>query len=280
MISIKDLTFSYANGQQVLHGLDFDIHRGEIFGFLGPSGAGKTTTQKLIIGLLSGYGGSIRINDKERRAWGNDFFTMIGVAFEQPNLYLKLTGLENLNLMGSFYPSEMSDPMPLLERVGLGEAANKRVEAYSKGMRMRLNFVRAIQHRPRLLFLDEPTAGLDPVNAQYVKQIIRELKEDGCTIFLTTHNMTVADQLCDRVAFMTGGKLAIIDAPSVLKEAYGSHDVQVKMKGETEQLFELQGLGDNDNFLTLLRSGKVESIHSQDATLEDIFIRVTGRELT
>ena len=279
MIHIKGLTFGYGNGQEVLHGLDFDINKGEIFGFLGPSGAGKTTTQKLIIGLLNGYGGSISVGGRERSAWGDDFYRMIGVAFEQPNLYLKLTGLENLNLMGSFYEKSVN-PMPYLERVGLKDAADKRVETYSKGMRMRLNFVRAIQHRPKLLFLDEPTAGLDPVNAQHVKGIVRELKEEGCTIFLTTHNMTVADQLCDQVAFMVGGKLAIIDAPSALKEAYGSHDVEVKVKGEEKHVFPLDDLGENQDFLSLIRSGKVEAIHSQDATLEDIFIRVTGSELS
>lgn len=280
MIEVKQLKFSYEDSKPVIHDIDFTVEEGMIFGFLGPSGAGKTTTQKLIIGLLDGYSGSIRVMGRERRDWGRSLYSHIGVAFEQPALYLKLTALENLQLMASFYEGPTRDPMELLDRVGLRDAAGQRVEAYSKGMRMRLNFIRSLLHGPRLLFLDEPTAGLDPVNAHNVKGIIRELRDEGCTIFLTTHDMTEADQLCDRVALMVSGRLPVIDIPDSLKRRYGKSEVRLNLGSEVPPMvFPLKGLADNGEFLSLLRSGRVLSIRTGDATLEDVFIEVTGRSL-
>ncbi|MCX8131482.1 MAG: ABC transporter ATP-binding protein [Clostridia bacterium] len=283
MLKIRKLEFSYPKtGTKAVKGIDFEISKGEVFGFLGPSGAGKTTTQRIIIGLLRGYSGSVEVLGKERRKWGKDFFEQIGVAFDFPNLYQKLTAAENLKLIGAYYENGTSDIDSLLDRVGLLPDRDKKVEGFSKGMKMRLNFIRAIMHDPELLFLDEPTSGLDPVNAKIIKDIILDLKGRGKTIFLTTHNMTVAEQLCDRIAFIVDGKIPIIDNPKELMVKQGKKRVKVEYydtEGCKASEFDLNGLKENSSFFELLKSCEIKTIHSQEATLEDIFIRMTGREL-
>jgi fluoroquinolone transport system ATP-binding protein len=149
-------------------------------------------------------------------------------------------------------------------------------------MKNRLNVARALLHGPQLLFLDEPTSGLDPVNARRIKELIRAQQDAGKTIFLTTHNMAVAEELCDRVAFIVDGEIKLVGAPRVLKLQHGAPLVQVEYQANSHtarEQFALAGLGDDRAFLHLLRSGKVQTIHTQEATLEDIFIRVTGRSL-
>lgn len=284
MITVQDLRFTYQGATQpALHGLNFGIEPGEIFGFLGPSGAGKSTTQKILIGLLQDYQGHIEVLGRELNRWSADYYEKIGVSFEAPNHYLKMSGLENLNYFRSLYEGPTTDPMTLLEMVNLGSDAEQLVAGYSKGMRMRLNFVRALLHQPSLIFLDEPTSGLDPVNARIIKDIILQQKADGRTIFLTTHDMTVADQLCDRVAFIVDGQINLIDSPRNLKLQYGRRDVAVEYgtngRAQVEE-FPLQTLGDNERFLKLLRTQTIQTIHTQETTLEKIFIDVTGRRLS
>lgn len=207
MISVSNVSFAYAGGdRRAVEGISFEVERGEIFGFLGPSGAGKSTTQKILIGLLKGYEGEIAVMDRDLASWGPDYYERIGVSFELPNHYQKLTARENLDFFRSLYAGGTEEPRELLAMVGLQDDADTRVSRFSKGMQMRLTFARALLNRPELVFLDEPTAGLDPVNARRMKDIILDLRNKGRTIFLTTHDMTVADQLCDRVAFIwTGG---------------------------------------------------------------------------
>ncbi|MEM7798159.1 MAG: ABC transporter ATP-binding protein, partial [Chloroflexota bacterium] len=214
MIEVKDLTFTYGGGHTpAVNQIDFSIDKGEIQRFLGPSGAGKSTTQKIIIGLLRGYSGSVSVMGTEVSSWGRDYYERIGVGFELPNHYLKLTGRENLDHFASLYSGKTENPEKLLEMVGLADAAHKNVSSYSKGMRVRLNFVRAMLHNPDIIFFDEPTSGLDPVNARRVKDIILAQKAAGRTVFLTTHNMGVADELCDRLAFIVDGEINQIDSP-------------------------------------------------------------------
>lgn len=283
MLNVENLNFTYkAAHKKAVSDMSFTIEEGEIFGFLGPSGAGKTTTQRLIIGLLRNYKGSIHVLGQERSKWGRDFYEKIGVAFDFPNLYTKLTALENLKLINSYYKNINPKADFLLDRVGLLPDKNKRVENFSKGMKMRLNFIRSIMHEPELLFLDEPTSGLDPVNAHIIKEIILEQKKANKTVFLTTHNMMVAQELCDRVAFVVDGKIVVTGSPKDLMVEHGRPLVKVQFQQNgklAEKEFDMNLLGENRDFLDLLKAGNLKTIHSCEATLEDIFIKLTGRKL-
>jgi fluoroquinolone transport system ATP-binding protein len=283
MIKVSKLEFAYRQSlNKAIDGIDFTINDGEIFGFLGPSGAGKTTTQRIIIGLLRGYSGSVEVIGKERKAWGKDIFEKIGVAFDFPNLYEKLTAYENLELLGSYYNNNRSNKDELLDSVGLLPDRDKRVEKFSKGMKMRLNFIRSIMHDPDLLFFDEPTSGLDPVNARIIRDMILMLKKRGKTVFLTTHNMLEADYLCDRVAFIVEGKVPVIESPAELKLQHGQKTIKLAYnddKGVHEEQFPVSGIGFNSRFLEILSRYELRTMHTQEATLEEIFIKLTGREL-
>lgn len=291
MITVQNLIYSYPKTETpTVREVSFEVKEGEIFAFLGPSGAGKSTTQKILTKLLKDYQGEIFIkngtSDKELRNWKNEYYNQIGVGFELPNHYSKLSALENLQFFSSFYDLKTANLneklMQLLESVGLGKDAKKKVQDFSKGMKMRLNFVRALIHNPSILFLDEPTSGLDPVNGKIIKDIIINLKKEGKTIILTTHHMSDAEQLCDRVAFMVEGKISLIDSPKNLKEKYGKRTLKVEYSHQDKresQLFDLENLGQNEEFLKVINQNYIQSMHSQEATLEDIFIEVTGKKL-
>lgn len=283
MIDVSKLHFTYPGGkEETLKGLDFSIRKGEIFGFLGPSGAGKSTTQKIIIGILKNYSGSVRVMRRELSGVKSDYYERIGVAFELPNLYSKFTALENLEFFKSLYSVKTEDPVVLLKMVGLEASINTRVSDFSKGMKMRLNFCRALLNDPEILFLDEPTSGLDPVNAKKIKDIILKKKGEGKTIFLTTHNMNIAEDLCDNVAFVVNGQISLIDSPREMKIRKGKKTVRVEYRDEDSIIgkdFEMAEIGNNTEFLTLIRNKNIETMHTQEATLEDIFIEVTGRSL-
>lgn len=283
MIHVENLTFTYTGAAEpALKGISFSVHPGEIFGFLGPSGAGKSTTQKILFRLLQDFQGTVQVFGRDLRKWGYDYFEQIGVSFEMPNHYSKLTARENLRYFGGLYQGEVKNPDELLEMVGLLEDADTLVSQFSKGMKTRLSVARSLVHHPKLLFLDEPTSGLDPVNARKIKDLIMQQKEVGKTVFLTTHDMHIADELCDRVAFIVDGQICLIDSPRELKLRYGKADVRVEFNVNgaiARRDFALAGLADNAEFLTLLREGNVRTLHTQEATLEHIFIQVTGRRL-
>lgn len=283
MINITNLNFTYSvSKKHAINNVSFSIKKGEIFGFLGPNGAGKTTTQRLIIGLLSGYTGQIQIIGKERKKWNNSFFEHIGVAFDFPNLYLKLTAEENLKLIASYYDNKPQDFNIFLDQVGLLANKDQKVESFSKGMKMRLNFIRSIMHNPDIMFFDEPTSGLDPVNAKIIKETIIDMKAKGKTIFLTTHNMTVAEQLCDRVAFINEGNITAIDSPQNLMLEHGKAFVDITYEDNKKVVSDtipLESINENLQFNKILKSKKILTIHSQEATLEDVFIKYTGRSL-
>jgi fluoroquinolone transport system ATP-binding protein len=284
MISVNNLRFRYNTGSaDVISGISFQIKRGEIFGFLGPSGAGKSTTQKILTGQAKSYSGSVLVAGKEIRNADRKLYNLLGVAFEFPNLYEKLTAVENLKLFGSFYDREIIDPAKLIGMVNLYDDRNSLVSTFSKGMKMRLNFVRSIMHNPELLFLDEPTSGLDPVNARIIKDIIRDLKKKGTTVFLTTHNMNDAESLCDELALIDNGKLIVSGTPADLKLRYGEDKIRVTLRHDNKRKsseYSLKGIASDKDFLEVLRSGEIETIHSCEASLEDIFIKVTGHDLT
>ena len=283
MIEVKQLTHDYeGKGSPSVRDVSFTISDGTIFGFLGPSGAGKSTTQALMTGLLPIQSGSVTYDGIAIQAQGNAFYNSIGVSFEHPNVFSKLTGLENLTYHAGLYSVPTQDPRRLLDMVGLTDAANRRVGAYSKGMKQRLVFARSLVNNPSILFLDEPTSGLDPATAERVKTIIRQKRADGCTIFLTTHNMQTADELCDVVAFLNDGAIVAMDAPRELKLAHGERSVAVehRVNGSVQRSVLFPGQTDDALLLkSLIDTGSVETIHSQEATLEQIFIRLTGRVL-
>ncbi len=286
MIKVKNLDFTYPKSTTpTLQGLDFEIAKAEIVGFLGPSGAGKSTTQNILIAMLKNYQGNIEIMGKELSTWGKDYYEHIGVSFELPNHFLKLTAKENLQHFSSLYNGKKEDVMDVLSWVDLADHADKKLSDFSKGMKIRLNVARALVHRPKILFLDEPTSGLDPVNAARIKQLVFNLRDNGTTVFLTTHNMTLADQMCDRVAFVTDGRLRAIDKPSNFKKQFGKRLVDIQYLDANNILqianFSLDDLGKNQDFINLLNSGQyIETIHSEETTLENVFIQITGQNLT
>jgi fluoroquinolone transport system ATP-binding protein len=283
MIDVNGLVFTYPGAKEpAVNDLEFSVGDGEIFGFLGPNGAGKSTTQKVLIGLLRKYGGKVNVLGRESRDWGSELYEQVGVGFELPVHFGRLTARENLSYFASLYEGETEDLDHLLEQVDLLKEADVRVERFSKGMRVRLSFARAILGRPRLLFLDEPTTGLDPLSARRIKDLILEHRERGATVFLTTHDMATADEICDRVAFLVDGRIALIDAPRELKVRYGEQRVRVeyRLNGALEERdFPLEGLAENQAFLTALREPSLQTVHTQETSLENIFIRVTGQEL-
>jgi fluoroquinolone transport system ATP-binding protein len=284
VIDISDLGYRYPRAtRDALHSVSFSIGRGEIFGLLGPSGAGKSTTIKTMLGVLRGYSGSIRIEDTELSDLTRSHYAGIGAAFEFPSFYPRLTALENLRFFASLYPEPRRDAMELLERFGLADAAHARYDTFSKGMRMRLNYCRAIIHRPAILFLDESTSGLDPVLAAEIKRSIREERRDGTTVICTTHDMHVADELCDRVAFLADGTIKALDRPRTLKSRYGRRSVLVEYRtdGALEKLeVPLAEIARDARLASLAETDSIETLHSQETTLEQVCFHVTGTELT
>lgn len=283
IIEVENLVYTYPqNEAPTIKGVSFAVASGEIFGLLGPSGAGKSTTQQVLIGILKGYEGEVRVLGRDLREEGPSYYERIGVGFELPNHYMKLSAMENLRFFSSFYGKKTRDPRELLAMVGLEEHADKRVAQFSKGMKMRLNFVRALLHDPEVLFLDEPTSGLDPVNARVLKDTIISQKKRGKSILLTTHNMHDAEELCDRVAFMVDGEFKLCDSPKRLRAERAGRRVMLEYLEDDAlrtQEFPLDDLGRNQVFLDLLREREIVSLHSQEPSLEDLFIQATGRRL-
>ena len=247
MIEVENLKYRYKKSNvDTIKDINFSVKKGEIFGFLGPSGAGKSTTQKVLTGLNRNYSGSVKVMGKEIKNIGREYYENIGVSFELPNLYTNFTARENLNFFSSFYSSTTKNVDDLLKTVGLLPDADKKVRDFSKGMKMRLNFIRALINNPKVIFLDEPTSGLDPVNSDLIKTIISDLKNTGATIIITTHNMQVAAELCDRVAFIVDGEIKIIDSPKNLMYQYGKREVLIEYLQENKVLnkdFSLLDLG-------------------------------------
>lgn len=279
MFQVKDLIFKYPNNKDnTIKKISFKIDEGEIFGLLGPSGVGKSTTQKILTKLLTAYSGTVLFKGKDLKSCKKEFYEEIGVGFEIPVHFSKLTAEENINFFKKLY-KENADTDELLKQVGLYEDKDKMVSEFSKGMKTRLNFIRALINKPKILFLDEPTNGLDPKNARIIKDIIREFKQNGGTVLLTTHLMNDVDELCDRVAFMADGKITEIDSPKNLKIKHGKKEVDVEFlenKQLMKQSFQLKTLGNDELFIDTIKTKDIVTIHSKETTLDDIFIKVTG----
>ena len=228
-IEVQNLTKIYkssGSGGELLavDNINFTVDRGEIFGFLGPNGAGKSTTQRMLTTLLTPTEGQILIlgNDLADNAYPAK--RQIGLVPEESNVYTELTAWDNLMFTGRLYRMSKTDRLiraeELLKDFGLWEKKDIKAEEFSKGMKRRLSIAMAIIHKPALLFLDEPTPGLDVQSARIIQNLIRQLSSEGTTVFMTTHQIEEANQLCDRVAIINHGKIAAIDTPEKLKQTF------------------------------------------------------------
>lgn len=283
MIKVKNLYHSYTNDENfAVKDVNFEVAKGEIFGFLGPSGAGKSTTQGILTGLLPLQKGKAIVAGYDMKQPKRSMFNKIGVSFEQSNVYGKLTAMENLEFYRKLFDVPTQDPAKLLQLVGLDQVAGKQADTFSKGMKHRLTFVRSMINNPELWFLDEPTTGLDPAIANQIKNIIKEKNQQGITIFLTTHNMFIADELCDKVGFIIDGELKLIDTPRNLKIKYGENFVGIEYREGDELKKETLSLKiekDRHRLNQIINTKDIEMMHTMEATLEEIFIQVTGRGL-
>lgn len=278
----ENLTYRYGSLTAVDH-ISFSVGEGEILGFLGPNGAGKSTTVKILTGQLLPHGGRAELLGQDVSRHAKRLQAHIGVCFELTNLYEPMTAADNLNLFARLFGVRNFDADALLERVGLGGKGKVKVETFSKGMRQRLMVARALVNKPRILFLDEPTDGLDPVSAEAIRNIILQEQAQGVTVFLTTHDMLEADKLSNRVAFINKGQIVALDTPYALKQRYGKRALKVEVVGANGQLesheIPLDGPETAVQLERLFAEEQVATVHSEEATLEDIFIQITGRGL-
>ena len=280
-ITAVNLVYQYGDLTAV-DDISFHVDQGEVLGFLGPNGAGKTTTVNMLTGQLKPKSGQATLLSMDITKSPSQAKAQIGVSFETANLYEQMTAEENLTLFARLFGINGFEPRALLEKVGLGGRESERVEGYSKGMKQRLMVARALVNQPRILFLDEPTEGLDPVSSETIRNIILEEREKGTAVFLTTHDMMEADKLSDRVAFINQGKIVALDTPHTLKQQYGKRalkaEVSVDGKLETREII-LDTENTSAAIKALFEQEQVVTVHSEEATLEDIFIRMTGRGL-
>ncbi len=280
-IEVRDLVYTYPGASRpAVRDMDFRVRPGEIFGMLGPSGAGKTTTQQILIGLIRRWHGSVRVLGRDLRDWGGALYDRIGVSFELPAGYVRLTVREDLGHFALLHGAPPRDLDEVLASLGLAAAADHPVGALSKGMRVRLNLARALQHRPQILFLDEPTSGLDPVTARSIRDVIARERDRGATVLVTTHDMTTADALCDRVAFVVDGRIAACDRPRALKLRARPRQIPVEFREGATLRTRLFDMDTTDGALArLLAAGDVETVHTTEASLDDVFADVTGHAL-
>ena len=280
-ISVSGISYTYGDALAV-DDVSFDVAPGEILGFLGPNGAGKSTTIKMLTGQLHPRRGTIEILGMAMPDRSGEVQARIGVCFEEKNLYTAMTGRENLAFFSKLFGLKRFDPAPFLARVGLADRGKDRVADYSKGMRQRLMMARALINAPDVLFLDEPTDGLDPVSALSIRALIREEAERGAAVLLTTHDMHEADTLSDRVAFINQGRLLAVDTPEHLKLEHGQRTVRVRTRdGDaiSEEVIPLDGEGAEDRVRAAVAGRDIVTIHTEEATLEDIFVKFAGRRL-
>lgn len=281
-IVARDLTYRYGQLTAVDH-ISFQVSPGEVLGFLGPNGAGKSTTIKMLTGQMRPQEGEALLLGRNVAEHTNEIQAKIGVCFEITNLYEQMSGADNLKLFARLFGIRGFDPAPWLERVGLDGRGKDKVETYSKGMKQRLMVARTLINEPAILFLDEPTDGLDPTSAVSIRRIIAEEQARGATVFLTTHDMAEADKLSDRVAFIDRGQIVALDTPHALKQRFGKRILRLEVQGADGTLVEhevvLDEPGTPETVEALFANERVVTVHSEEATLEDIFIEITGRGL-
>ncbi|WP_407270478.1 ABC transporter ATP-binding protein [Radiobacillus sp. PE A8.2] len=278
IIELKSLVKVFSN-QKALENVSFDVKKGEIFGLLGPSGSGKTTTIKILTGQISPTDGEAQVFGIPTSSLNKaDNRKRFGVLTDNSGLYHRLSIYDNLKLYCVLYDVPLSRIDDVLDMVNLKNEQKKIVSKLSKGMLQRVILARTFLHEPELLFLDEPTAALDPANSQHIHNGLRMLNEKGTTIFLTTHDMNEADLLCDRVAFLNKGKIQQLDEPAKLRRKFGDATVTVELVDGRKVILQI-GPSSAQELYTYMSTSQVSAIYSNEPTLGDIFVDITGREL-
>ena len=263
----------------VLSGINIDIPKGKIFGLLGPSGAGKTTLIKILTGQLEFDRGNVMTLKKNVKDLTGEDKKQIGIMMDQFGVYERLSCYDNLKIFANLYKIPASRIYENLELVGLGDAAKKSAFDLSKGMRVRLQLARVFMLSPQILFLDEPTTGLDPMTQKKIHNIILSKKKAGCTIFLTTHNMEEAAKLCDTVALLNDGVIVDSGTPEGICRKY-NHQKRINLNLKSGENLELaHGKESADAIRMLLMRDEIVTIHSSEPTLESVFLELTGRKL-
>jgi ABC-2 type transport system ATP-binding protein len=300
IIETKNLTKKF-NGLTAVDNLNLQINEGEIFGLLGPNGAGKTTTLLMLTTLKKPTSGTATINNYDIHMQSHNVRKSIGIVFQDPSSDEILTGYENLKLHGWLY--DMPDTLreerikEVLDLVDLTNRKDDRVKKYSGGMRRRLELARGLMHHPKVLFLDEPTLGLDPQSRGSIWEYIQKLaKEKNITIVITTHYMDEADKLCDRLAIIDQGKIVVLGTPKKLKKELGGDMVRLKINNFNVDILKklpyvkkikscqdevcLTVENTNIHLQELLNIiGKVSSVEIHSPTLDDVFLHYTGRKI-
>ena len=264
-VKVEGISYAYRDIEAVKD-ITFEVAPGEILGLLGPNGAGKSTTIKVLTGQLTPRTGQAEI----------------GVCFEEKNLYLNMTAVENLSFFAGLFGIKHFDIRGLLRRVGLGKRAGDRVKNYSKGMQQRLMVARTLINSPKVLFLDEPTDGLDPVSSQAIRAIIKAEAGRGAAVLLTNHDMHEADELSDRVVFLNEGRIHAMDTPENLKLKHGKRSVMVRLMHNgvvKERIVPLDESSTGEQLKSAVDTEGILTIHTEEATLEDVFVQMTGRGL-
>lgn len=270
VIELNNLNFSYDNKNNILKNIDLKIEEGEIFGLIGPSGAGKTTIIKLLTGQLFSKDKVKVFNEVPK---GKAFYEQIGFVMDSIGLYERLTCYENLKIMSMIHNVNVLNIMEKLEMVGLKDDANKAVYKLSSGMRQRLLIARGILHSPRILFLDEPTRGLDPATAKDIQEIFLKIKDEGTTIFLTSHNMQEVENICDSVGFLFNGELVECGKINAIKEKYEMNK-RVSFIDDEGIKSEYDIKKDKKELIDAIKSNNSFYINSETVSLEEIFIKL------
>jgi ABC-2 type transport system ATP-binding protein len=278
-IEVNGLSRSF-NGLKAVNAISFTVAAGEVFGFLGHNGAGKTTTIRMLSGQLRPTAGAARVAGCDVTTEQGRLKPLVGVVSENQNLYERMSGRENLAFAARLYGATPGRIDEVLAQVSMLERANDNVRHYSNGMKQRLLIARALLHRPQIIFLDEPTRGLDPVVASEIRKLVVQLSTQGVTIFLTTHYMEEADELCRRVAFLSEGRIVALDTPDNLKMAHGQKSLVATLADGQTLTIALDDENAGKQLDELVSAGRLRTLHSTEATLEKVFIQIAGRKLS
>ncbi len=278
IIRMEQIKKSFS-GKQILNDVNCTVEEGEIFGLLGPSGAGKTTIINILTGQLRIDSGYAEILGTCCEKLTDEIHADIGMVLDNNGLYDRLSCYDNLALFAEIFRIPKTRIKQVLHRVKLDDAVKKPVSKLSKGMVQRLVLARAILHHPKLLFLDEPTSGLDPTTVQEIHKLIFELRENGTTVFLTTHNMEEATKLCDKISLLNEGRIVEYGSPESLCRKYNT-EKSIRISLKSGKSVELPCDSDSASSIAdYFASNMVESIHSSEPNLETVFIKLTGRNL-